>query len=321
MEEYKHIPVLLEETIEGLNINTDGIYVDCTMGGAGHSSEILKKLTGKGKLYCLDQDDYAIQRGQERLNKIGNDFCIIKCNFVNIKEELNKRGVNRIDGVLYDLGVSSFQLDMGERGFSYHIDAELDMRMDTQQYLKAYDVVNFYSYDELRDIFYKYAEDKYSNLIAKKIVKYRETKNIETTKELSDIILSAVPAHVRRSGKHPAKKIFQALRIVVNDELNVFEKSVNDALDMLNVGGRIAVITFHSLEDRICKNVFKNRVEVNIPKGLPIMEKDIHRTFALVNNKVIIAKDNELKNNNRAHSAKLRIIERIEEGESSYGKL
>ena len=321
MDEFKHIPVLLNETIEGLNINPDGIYVDCTMGGAGHSSVILSKLSKKGMLYCFDQDDYAIEKGKERLSKISDNFKIIKSNFLNLKNELEKLGIKKIDGVLYDLGVSSFQLDIGDRGFSYHLDADLDMRMDTSQYLKAYDVVNFYSYDELRNIFYQYAEDKYSNLIAKKIVKAREEKNIETTKELADIILSAVPAHVRRSGKHPAKKIFQAIRIVVNDELNVFEKSLNDALDMLNVNGRIAVITFHSLEDRICKNVFKNRVEVVIPKGLPIKEKDIVRTFRLINNKVITATDEELSYNNRAHSAKLRIIERIKEGENSYGKL
>lgn len=321
MDEYKHIPVLLNECIEGLNINPDGIYVDCTMGGAGHSSEILKRLTGKGHLYCFDQDDYAIEKGQERLSKIGNNYTIIKSNFVNLRDELMERGVKRVDGVLYDLGVSSFQLDIGDRGFSYHIDADLDMRMDTSQYLKAYDVVNFYSYDELRKIFFQYGEEKFSNLIAKKIVQEREKKYIQTTGELADIILSAIPARARRTGKHPAKKVFQAIRIVVNDELNVFEKSLNEALDILNVHGRIVVITFHSLEDRICKNVFKSRTEVTIPKGLPIKEKDIKRTFRLVNNKVITADQKELDVNNRAHSAKLRIIERIEEGVNSYGKL
>ena len=321
MDEYKHIPVLLYETIEGLNINPDGIYVDCTMGGAGHSSEILKRLSDKGMLYCFDQDDYAIKKGEDRLNQIGKNYKIINSNFYNIKTELQKLGVSKVDGVLYDLGVSSFQFDIGERGFSYHIEGDLDMRMDTNQYLKAYDIVNFYSMDELKNIFFKYGEEKYSALIAKKIVNERSKKLIETTTELSDIILSAVPSHVRRSGKHPAKKIFQALRITVNDELNVFEKSLNDALNILNVNGRIAVITFHSLEDRICKNVFKSKVEVSIPKGLPIKEKDIKRTFKLINNKVIVASDEELQNNNRSHSAKLRIIERIEEGDNNYGKL
>ncbi|MCI5938896.1 MAG: 16S rRNA (cytosine(1402)-N(4))-methyltransferase RsmH [Bacilli bacterium] len=320
MEEYNHIPVLLNETIEGLNIKPDGIYVDCTMGGAGHSKEILKRLNANGKLVCFDQDDYAIKRGTENLQKISDNFIVIKSNFVNLINELQKIGINKIDGALYDLGVSSYQLDIGERGFSYHINADLDMRMDTNQYLKAYDIVNFYEYDELCKIFYKYGEEKYSNLIAKKIVKERAIKPIETTQELSEIILSAVPNHVRRSGKHPAKKIFQALRIVVNDELNIFEKSLKDALNILNVNGRIAVITFHSLEDRICKTVFKNKVDIVVPKGIAIKEKDIKRTFKLVNTKVITATEQELSYNNRAHSAKLRIIERVSEGENSYVK-
>ena len=320
MDNYKHIPVLLNETIEGLNINPDGIYVDCTMGGAGHSSEILKRLSSKGKLYCFDQDDYAIKKGNDRLSKIGSNYQIINSNFLNIKSELSKLGVDKVDGVLYDLGVSSFQFDIGERGFSYHIEGDLDMRMDTNQYLKAYDIVNFYSFEELRDIFFKYGEEKYSGLIAKKIVKERESKLITTTTQLSDIILSAVPSAVRRSGKHPAKKIFQALRIAVNDELNVFENSLNDALDILNVNGRIAVITFHSLEDRICKNIFKSKIDVNIPSGIPIRDEDIIRAFKLINNKVITATNEELEVNNRSHSAKLRIIERVCEGESKYGK-
>ena len=320
MDNYKHIPVLLNETIEGLNINPDGIYVDCTMGGAGHSSEILKRLSNKGKLYCFDQDDYAIKKGNERLSKIGTNYQIIKSNFYNIKQELSALGVDKVDGILYDLGVSSFQFDIGERGFSYHIEGDLDMRMDTNQYLKAYDIVNFYTFEELKNIFFKYGEEKYSGLIAKKIVKERENKLISTTTELSDIILSAVPSFVRRSGKHPAKKIFQALRIAVNDELNVFESSLNDALDILNVNGRIAVITFHSLEDRICKNIFKNKIDIDIPAGLPIKESDIIRAFKLINNKVITASQEELDINSRSHSAKLRIIERVCEGESRYGK-
>ena len=200
------------------------------------------------------------------------------------------------------------------------MEGDLDMRMDTSQELKAYDIVNYYNFEDLKNIFIKYGEEKFSGLIAKKIVQERSKKEIKTTTELVEIILSAVPSYVRRSGKHPAKKIFQALRIAVNDELQVFEKSLTDALDILKVGGRIAVITFHSLEDRICKNIFKSKVEVNIPAGIPILEKDIKRTFRLINNKVIIASEEELEKNNRSHSAKLRIIERIEEGESSYGK-
>ena len=280
----------------------------------------LKFLKDKGKLYCFDQDDYAIKKGNERLSKIGTNYQIIKSNFYNIKQELSALGVDKVDGILYDLGVSSFQFDIGERGFSYHIEGDLDMRMDTNQYLKAYDIVNFYTFEELKNIFFKYGEEKYSGLIAKKIVKERENKLISTTTELSDIILSAVPSFVRRSGKHPAKKIFQALRIAVNDELNVFESSLNDALDILNVNGRIAVITFHSLEDRICKNIFKNKIDIDIPAGLPIKESDIIRAFKLINNKVITASKEELDINSRSHSAKLRIIERVCEGESRYGK-
>ena len=320
MDNFKHIPVLLEESIEGLNIKPDGIYVDCTMGGAGHSSEILKRLNENGMLYCFDQDEYAINKGNERLKKIGSNYKIIKSNFLYIKQELKKLNVERVDGILYDLGVSSFQFDIKERGFSYNMEGDLDMRMDTSQELKAYDIVNYYNFEDLKNIFIKYGEEKFSGLIAKKIVQERSKKEIKTTTELVEIILSAVPSYVRRSGKHPAKKIFQALRIAVNDELQVFEKSLTDALDILKVGGRIAVITFHSLEDRICKNIFKSKVEVNIPAGIPILEKDIKRTFRLINNKVIIASEEELEKNNRSHSAKLRIIERIEEGESSYGK-
>ena len=320
MDNFKHIPVLLEESIEGLNIKPDGIYVDCTMGGAGHSSEILKRLNENGMLYCFDQDEYAINKCNERLKKIGSNYKIIKSNFLYIKQELKKLNVERVDGILYDLGVSSFQFDIKERGFSYNMEGDLDMRMDTSQELKAYDIVNYYNFEDLKNIFIKYGEEKFSGLIAKKIVQERSKKEIKTTTELVEIILSAVPSYVRRSGKHPAKKIFQALRIAVNDELQVFEKSLTDALDILKVGGRIAVITFHSLEDRICKNIFKSKVEVNIPAGIPILEKDIKRTFRLINNKVIIASEEELEKNNRSHSAKLRIIERIEEGESSYGK-
>lgn len=311
MEPYKHIPVLLNESIEGLNIKPDGIYVDCTMGGAGHSSEILKRLSNEGHLYCFDQDDYAINRGNMVLKQISNNYTIIKSNFVNIKEELSKLGITKVDGILYDLGVSSFQFDIGDRGFSYNKDAILDMRMDTDQYLRAYDIVNFYTYDELKRIFYTYGEDKFSANIAKKIVQERTKKPIETTLELVDVIKSALPMFAKKKAGHPAKKVFQALRIAVNDELNVFERSIKDSLTLLNENGRVVVITFHSLEDRICKNVFRDAVNVKLPKGLPIKDADIIRQFQLVNNKVIVAEDDELNINNRAHSAKLRIIEKI----------
>lgn len=311
MEPYKHIPVLLNEVIDNLAIREDGIYVDCTMGGAGHSSEILKRLKGKGHLYCFDQDEYAINRGNLVLNEIGTNYTIIKSNFVNIKEELAKQNITKVDGILYDLGVSSFQFDIGDRGFSYNKDAVLDMRMDTNQYLKAYDIVNYYSLDELKKIFYKYGEEKYAHNIAKNIIRRRSERTIETTFTLVDIIKQAIPAFARRNGGHPAKKVFQSLRIAVNDELNVFEKSLKDALTLLNEKGRIAVISFHSLEDRICKQVFNDAVNIKLPKGLPIKDAQIIRNYQLVNKKVIIADDKELLINNRAHSAKLRIIEKI----------
>lgn len=308
---YEHVSVLLNEAIEGLNIKPNGFYVDCTMGGAGHSSEILKRLNIDGYLYCFDQDDYAIKRGDQVLSQIANNYKIIPTNFVNIKEELLKLNIDKVDGILYDLGVSSFHFDMGERGFSYNYDAKLDMRMDTNQTLTAYDVVNTYSYNDLKRIFYSYGEEKFSSNIARKITEARVVKPIETTFELVDIIKDSIPAFARRTGGHPAKRTFQALRIAVNDELNVFEKSLRDAITLLKPGGRIVVITFHSLEDRICKNVFKEMVEVNIPRGVPIKEEDIIREFRLVNRKVIVPTKEEVLKNKRAHSAKMRILEKL----------
>lgn len=305
-----HIPVLLNETIENLNIKPDGIYVDCTMGGAGHSSVILSKLK-TGHLYCFDQDDYAISRGSERLSKISDNYTIINDNFVNLKSRLEEYGIEKVDGILYDLGVSSFQFDITDRGFSYNNDAVLDMRMNQNQKLTAKDVINNYSFEDLRNIFYRYGEEKFSVQIARNIEKERKLKTIETTFELVDIIKKSLPSAVLRKKGHPAKQVFQALRIEVNNELNVFEKSLSDALMMLKENGRIAVITFHSLEDRICKQMFKEKVEVNIPRGLPIKDSDIVREYRLINNKVITASDEELKVNNRAHSAKLRVIEKI----------
>ncbi len=309
--EYTHVPVLLNEAIEGLNIKPSGVYVDCTMGGAGHSSEILKRLNKDGFLYCFDQDEYAIYRGQLVLNTISPNYKIIPDNFVRIKSQLNDLEVMQVDGILYDLGVSSFHFDMGDRGFSYNYDAILDMRMDTKQSLTAKTIVNTYSFSDLKHIFFKYGEEKFSASIAKKIVETRSKKPIETTFELSEIIKSSIPAYARRTGGHPAKKVFQALRIAVNDELNVFEKSLREATTLLKKGGRIVVITFHSLEDRICKNVFKEMVEVNIPRGVPIKDKDIKREFRLINNKVIIPSKEEVLKNNRSHSAKMRILEKI----------
>ncbi len=307
---YSHIPVMLNEAINGLNIKEDGIYVDCTLGGGGHSSEILRRLKN-GMLICFDQDDYAISRGSQVLTNIGSNWKAIRSNFSNVKEELEKLGISHVDGILYDLGVSSFQFDIKERGFSYNQEADLDMRMDTNQYLKAYDIVNFYGLEELKTIFYTYGEEKYSANIAKKIVKEREKKAIQTTTELAEIIKSAIPAFARRTGGHPAKKVFQALRIAVNDELHALEKSLNDSLTLLNKGGRIVVISFQSLEDRIVKQTFKSVTEVKIPKGVPIRDSEIKHEYKLVTNKALVASKEEVSANNRAHSAKLRIIEKL----------
>lgn len=307
---YSHIPVMLNEAIDGLNIKEDGIYVDCTLGGGGHSSEILRRLKN-GMLYCFDQDDYAISRGSQVLTTIGSNWKAIKSNFSNIKEELEKRNVHHVDGILYDLGVSSFQFDIKERGFSYNQEADLDMRMDTKQYLKAYDIVNFYSYEELKTIFYTYGEEKYSPNIAKRIVKEREKKNIQTTTELAEIVKSAIPAFARRTGGHPAKKVFQALRIAVNNELHALETSLNDALTLLNKGGRIVVISFQSLEDRIVKQTFRDVTTYKVPRGVPIKESEIKHEYKLVTNKALVASEEEVRLNNRAHSAKLRIIEKL----------
>ena len=305
-----HISVLLNESIEGLNLKEDGIYVDCTLGYAGHSSEILKRIK-KGYLFAIDQDKDAIKSSQERLSKIGNNFTIIKSNFYYLKTELNKRNVFFVDGFLFDLGVSSVQLDEDARGFSYHHDARLDMRMDQDAKLTAYDVVNTYSESNLREIFLKFGEEKFANSIAKNIVKYRENKKIETTLELADIISNSVPMKAKRE-HHPARKVFQAIRIEVNHELDVLEDAIKDALSMLNVGGRICIITFHSLEDRIVKNIFKDYTEIDPKvKGIPDIPEEYLPNFRLVNKNVIIPTDEELENNNRSRSAKLRIIERI----------
>lgn len=304
-----HKSVLLEESIENLNIKNGGVYVDATLGFGGHSSEILKK-NEKGKLFCFDQDETAVNYSYERLSKIGDNFEIIKSNFENLKEELNKRGITKIDGILFDLGVSSVQLDVAERGFSFHNDSKLDMRMDTSSDFSAYNVVNEYSYEKLVDIFYKYGEEKFSTSIAKNIIKYRENKNIETTLELAEIIKNSVPMKVRREG-HPARKVFQAIRIEVNRELEVLSSALEQAIELLNVGGRICVITFHSLEDRIVKNALKKYSEVDIMvKGLPFIPEEYLPILKLVG-KSITPSDKELEENNRARSSRLRVAEKI----------
>lgn len=302
-----HISVLLNECIENLNLKDDSVIVDCTLGYGGHSSEILKRIN-KGKLYSFDQDDEAIKSAKNRLDKIGNNYTIIRSNFVNLESEI-KKYENSVDGILYDLGVSSPQLDEAERGFSFHNDAELDMRMDKTSPLKAYDVVNNYSYEELTNILYKYGEEKYASSIAKKIIKERELKPIKTTLELVEIIKSAVPEKYKRD-KHPARKTFQAIRIEVNKELDVFESSLRQALDLVKIGGRVCVITFHSLEDKICKNIFKSVSEVDKNlRNMPIIPDEMMPKYKVIAN--IKPSFEELTNNNRARSARLRVIERV----------
>ena len=301
----KHISVLLNECIESLNLKDDSVIVDCTLGYGGHSSEILKRIS-KGYLFAFDQDSDAINSSLERLSKISNNFEIINSNFVNIKEELSKRKIEKVDGILYDLGVSSPQLDEGERGFSFHQDARLDMRMDKNNPLDAYKVVNEYSYEQLVNIFYKYGEEKYATSIAKGIINSRP---ITTTLELVEVIKNNVPEKYRRE-KHPARKVFQAIRIEVNDELNVFEKSLKDSLELLNIGGRICVITFHSLEDKICKNAFNSVSKLDDSlKKLPIIPDEYLPKYKII--KTIDPSKKELEENTRSRSAKLRIIERV----------
>ena len=306
----KHVSVLLNESISSLNLKENSIIVDATLGYGGHSSSILDRIK-KGYLFAFDQDSEAIRHSTDRLSKVGTNFTIIKSNFKNMKEELNKRGIEHVDGVLFDLGVSSPQLDDAERGFSFHEDAPLDMRMDRDQKLTAYDVVNNYSKEELARIFLKYGEDKFSNNIAKKIVEYRKNKPIETTLELVEIIKTAVPMKFRID-KHPARQIFQAIRIEVNHELDVIEPALNGAMELLNVGGRIAVITFHSLEDRLVKNIFREKCKIDDKlKGLPNIPEEYLPDFKLVENKAIVPSEEELERNPRARSSKLRVIERI----------
>ena len=308
---FNHYSVLLHESIENLAIKEDGIYVDCTLGGGGHSSEILKRLK-TGHLYSFDQDMFAIENATKRLKEIGENFTIIKSNFVHLKEELNARGIEKIDGIIFDLGVSSPQFDTPERGFSYNHDAKLDMRMDQEASLSAYEIVNEWEYKDLEFIFRVYSDEKFSKQIARAIERYREKQPIETTFELVEIIKSAIPAPARRKGGHPAKRTFQALRIAVNDELKVFEYALKDAMDMLNVNGRVAVITFHSLEDRICKHMFKKRSESkDIPRGLPIIPEEFQPEFKVITRKPIVANEGELAENNRSHSAKLRVAMRL----------
>lgn len=305
-----HYSVLLKESIDGLNIKDGGTYVDCTLGYAGHSKVILEK-NKKGKLFAFDEDENAVKYSKEALSSIGDNFTIFKENFANLKETLEKENILKVDGFLFDLGFSSPQIDDAKRGFSFKLSAPLDMRMDTQNSLTAKDVVNTYSLEKLTEIFFKFAEEKYSKVIASAICKERKNKEIVTTFELVDIIQKAVGASYFYKN-HPEREIFQAIRIEVNNELSVIEKALPDAIDMLNKGGRICVITFHSLEDRLVKQIFKKYSEVDdILKGMIDIPDEYKPKIKIINKKPILPTDEEINENSRSHSAKLRIVERI----------
>ncbi|WP_017186030.1 16S rRNA (cytosine(1402)-N(4))-methyltransferase RsmH [Alkalibacillus haloalkaliphilus] len=316
---FEHYSVLNNEAIKGLDIKEDGTYVDCTLGGAGHSKRIVEQLTDVGKLVAFDQDDSAIEYAKEVLQGYEGQVQYIKSNFVNLEEELNQLGVEEVDGIIFDLGVSSPQLDEGERGFSFHQDAPLDMRMDQTSPLSAYNVVNEWAYEDLVRIFFKYGEEKFSKQVARQIEKKREEKPIETTLELVNIIKDAIPAAARRKGGHPGKRIFQAIRIAVNDELNVFQDALHQSARKLAIGGRLAVITFHSLEDRICKQAMKKwSTEPPLPKDIPLLPEQVQPPFKQVTRKPIVPSEKEVEENRRSRSAKLRIVEKVKEWEEQY---
>ena len=309
--EFNHISVLLNETIEGLNIKPDGIYADGTLGGAGHSYQIASKLNGLGRLIGFDQDEDAIKASTERLKEFKN-VTIVRSNYRNMKEELNNRGINKVDGILLDLGVSSYQLDTVSRGFSYKEEAPLDMRMDNRNEVTARDIVNNYSQGDLFRIIRDYGEDKFAANIAKHIVKNREIKPIETTTELAEIVKAAIPMKFRKQGGHPAKQTFQAIRIELNSELSVLKESLMDMIDLLNPNGRICIITFHSLEDRIVKNIFKEAEDpCTCPKNFPTCVCGKKSKGKVITRKPILPSEEELKLNSRSKSAKLRIFEKI----------
>ena len=311
--DFHHTTVLLHETVDALEIKPNGIYVDATLGGAGHSEYLLSQLGDEGHLYAFDQDKTAIENAKIRLASYIEKGRVTFChtNFRHIKTALAEKNVTEIDGILYDLGVSSPQLDHGERGFSYRQEAPLDMRMNQEQVLSAYEVVNNYTYHDLVSILYRYGEEPHAKQIARKIEQARQKAPIQTTTELVEIIRSAKPAKALKKKGHPAKQAFQAIRIAVNDELGAAEDSLEQALDLLAVGGRCSVITFHSLEDRLTKQLFKEKSTLDVPKGLPFIPEELEPAYRLVTRKPILPSSEELEANNRSHSAKLRVIERV----------
>ncbi|GGJ86774.1 ribosomal RNA small subunit methyltransferase H [Lentibacillus kapialis] len=316
---FNHYSVLQQEVLDGMAIKKDGTYVDCTVGGGGHAERIVSRLNENGLLIAFDQDADALKAAERRLQPYKDRALFIHANFREIEEQLGLHQVTQVDGFLFDLGVSSPQLDRGERGFSYQHDAKLDMRMNQYQRLDAREVVNEWPYNQLVKIFFSYGEEKFSKQIARKIESARQDKPIETTFELVEIIKEAIPAPARRKGGHPAKRIFQALRIAVNDELSAFNDALHQAARVIGIRGRIAVITFHSLEDRLCKQAFKKWSTAKpVPRNLPVLPKDHQAPFQLVNKKPIVPSENELGENRRSHSAKLRISEKIQEWNEEF---
>ena len=311
--EFKHYSVLLNETIENLNIKPDGIYVDGTLGGGGHAYQVASRLSEKGRLIGIDQDADAIAAAGERLKEFGDKITIIRSNYANLKEELHRIGVEKVDGIVLDLGVSSFQLDTPERGFTYRDEnAPLDMRMDDRQSLTAKDIVNGYSEMDLYRIIRDYGEDKFAKNIAKHIVQERAKKPIETTGELTEVIRASIPMKVQVTGGHPAKRTFQAIRIELNKELEVLQNNLDDMIDLLNPGGRICIITFHSLEDRIVKTNFKrNENPCTCPSDFPVCVCGKKSKGKVVTRKPILPSEEELEVNSRSKSAKLRVFERV----------
>ncbi|RNB90876.1 16S rRNA (cytosine(1402)-N(4))-methyltransferase RsmH [Brevibacillus nitrificans] len=309
---FHHVTVLRDEAVAGLNIRPGGIYVDCTLGGAGHSSLIASQLTEGGRLIAIDQDDWALDNARERLSAYMDRVTLVKSNFRHIKDIVSDLGLDGVDGILFDLGVSSPQLDEGERGFSYNADAPLDMRMDQQAALTAYDIINEWDEEEIAKVIWEYGEEKFSRRIARQIVQYRAKQPVQTTGELVELIKEGIPAAARRTGPHPAKRTFQAIRIAVNDELNAFKEAVADAISVLRPEGRVSVITFHSLEDRICKQVYQELSKgCTCPPSFPICACGNKATVKVITRKPILPSAEELEANPRARSAKLRVAEKL----------
>ena len=311
---FEHVSVLLNETVDGLNIKPDGIYVDATLGGGGHAYQVCSRLSDKGKFVGIDQDAAAIEAASGRLKDFGEKVTIVRSNYCEIKSQLKRLGIEKVDGIVIDLGVSSYQLDTVDRGFSYRFDAPLDMRMDQRQQMTARDIVNTYSEAELFRVIRDYGEDKFAKNIAKHIVIEREKAPIETTEQLNEVIRHAIPMKVRKASGHPSKRTFQAIRIELNQELDVLRNTLDDMIEMLNPGGRICIITFHSLEDRIVKSAFrKNENPCTCPSHFPVCVCGNKSKGKVITRKPILPGEEELENNSRSKSAKLRIFERTDE--------